>query len=251
MDKVIENYIEGRNPVIEAFRSGKVIDKLYILDGCNDGPIMTIKREAKKKDTFIKYVSRERLDMMSETGMHQGVIAYTAAYEYSELEDIFALAESKGEPPFVYILDNIEDPHNLGAIIRTANLSGAHGVIIPKNRAVGLTSTVARTSAGALNYTPVVRVTNITKTIEELKKKGMWFVCADMGGDTMYDLNLTGSIGLVIGNEGDGVSRLVKEACDYVASIPMKGDIDSLNASVAAGVLGFEIVRQRMNASKK
>ena len=251
MDKVIENYIEGRNPVIEAFRSGKVIDKLYILDGCNDGPIMTIKREAKKKDTFIKYVSRERLDMMSETGMHQGVIAYTAAYEYSELEDIFALAESKGEPPFVYILDNIEDPHNLGAIIRTANLSGAHGVIIPKNRAVGLTSTVARTSAGALNYTPVVRVTNITKTIEELKKKGMWFVCADMGGDTMYDLNLTGSIGLVIGNEGDGVSRLVKEACDYVASIPMKGDIDSLNASVAVGVLGFEIVRQRMNASKK
>ena len=251
MDKVIENYIEGRNPVIEAFRSGKVIDKLYILDGCNDGPIMTIKREAKKKDTFIKYVSRERLDMMSETGMHQGVIAYTAAYEYSELEEIFALAESKGEPPFVYILDNIEDPHNLGAIIRTANLSGAHGVIIPKNRAVGLTSTVARTSAGALNYTPVVRVTNITKTIEELKKKGMWFVCADMGGDTMYDLNLTGSIGLVIGNEGDGVSRLVKEACDYVASIPMKGDIDSLNASVAAGVLGFEIVRQRMNASKK
>ena len=251
MDKVIENYIEGRNPVIEAFRSGKVIDKLYILDGCNDGPIMTIKREAKKKDTFIKYVSRERLDMMSETGMHQGVIAYPAAYEYSELEDIFALAESKGEPPFVYILDNIEDPHNLGAIIRTANLSGAHGVIIPKNRAVGLTSTVARTSAGALNYTPVVRVTNITKTIEELKKKGMWFVCADMGGDTMYDLNLTGSIGLVIGNEGDGVSRLVKEACDYVASIPMKGDIDSLNASVAAGVLGFEIVRQRMNASKK
>ena len=251
MDKVIENYIEGRNPVIEAFRSGKVIDKLYILDGCNDGSIMTIKREAKKKDTFIKYVSRERLDMMSETGMHQGVIAYTAAYEYSELEDIFALAESKGEPPFVYILDNIEDPHNLGAIIRTANLSGAHGVIIPKNRAVGLTSTVARTSAGALNYTPVVRVTNITKTIEELKKKGMWFVCADMGGDTMYDLNLTGSIGLVIGNEGDGVSRLVKEACDYVASIPMKGDIDSLNASVAAGVLGFEIVRQRMNASKK
>ena len=251
MDKVIENYIEGKNPVIEDFRSGKVIDKIYILDGCNDGPIMTIKREAKKKDTFIKYVSRERLDMMSETGMHQGVIAYTAAYEYSELEDIFALAESKGEPPFVYILDNIEDPHNLGAIIRTANLSGAHGVIIPKNRAVGLTSTVARTSAGALNYTPVVRVTNITKTIEELKKKGMWFVCADMGGDTMYDLNLTGSIGLVIGNEGDGVSRLVKEACDYVASIPMKGDIDSLNASVAAGVLGFEIVRQRMNASKK
>ncbi len=243
--KVTESYIEGRNPVIEAFRSGRPIDKLYILDGCNDGPMMTIKREAKKHDTYIKYVAKERLDQMSETGMHQGVIAYAAAYEYSEMEDIFALAEKKGEAPFVYILDNIEDPHNLGAIIRTANLSGAHGVIIPKNRAVGLTSTVARTSAGALNYTPVVRVTNISKTIEELKNKGMWFVCADMDGDIMYDLNLTGSIGLVIGNEGDGVSRLVKEKCDYVARIPMKGDIDSLNASVAAGVLGFEIVRQR------
>lgn len=249
-DKVIESYIEGRNPVIEAYRSGRPIDKLFILDGCNDGPIMTIKREAKKHDTYIKYVAKERLDQMSQTGMHQGVIAYAAAYEYSEMEDIFALAEKRGEAPFVYILDNIEDPHNLGAIIRTANLSGAHGVIIPKNRAVGLTSTVARTSAGALNYTPVVRVTNISKTIEELKDKGMWFVCADMDGETMYNLNLTGSIGLVIGNEGDGVSRLVREKCDFVASIPMKGDIDSLNASVAAGVLGFEIVRQRLNANK-
>lgn len=249
-DKVIESYIEGRNPVIEAYRSGRPIDKLFILDGCNDGPIMTIKREAKKHDTYIKYVAKERLDQMSQTGMHQGVIAYAAAYEYSEMEDIFALAEKRGEAPFVYILDNIEDPHNLGAIIRTANLSGAHGVIIPKNRAVGLTSTVARTSAGALNYTPVVRVTNISKTIEELKDKGMWFVCADMDGETMYNLNLTGSIGLVIGNEGDGVSRLVREKCDFVASIPMKGDIDSLNASVAAGVLGFEIVRQRLNVNK-
>ncbi|MBP9996776.1 MAG: 23S rRNA (guanosine(2251)-2'-O)-methyltransferase RlmB [Lachnospiraceae bacterium] len=245
-NKVSESYIEGRNPVIEAFRSGRPIDKLFILDGCNDGPMMTIKREAKKRDVFIKYVAKERLDQMSQTGMHQGVIAYAAAYEYSELDDIFELAESKNEPPFVYILDNIEDPHNLGAIIRTANLSGAHGVIIPKNRAVGLTSTVARTSAGALNYTPVVKVTNISKTIEELKSRGMWFVCADMDGDLMYDLNLEGSIGLVIGNEGEGVSRLVKEKCDYIAAIPMKGDIDSLNASVAAGVLGFEIVRQRM-----
>lgn len=245
-EKVSESYIEGRNPVIEAFRSGKTIDKLYILDGASDGPIMTIKREAKKHDTYVKYVSKERLDQMSRTGTHQGVIACTAAYEYSEMEDIFELAEKKGEAPFVYILDNIEDPHNLGAIIRTANLSGAHGVIIPKNRAVGLTSTVARTSAGALNYTPVVRVTNISKTIEELKKKGMWFVCADMDGEIMYNLDLTGSIGLVIGNEGEGVSRLVRENCDYIASIPMKGDIDSLNASVAAGVLGFEIVRQRL-----
>lgn len=241
-----ESQIEGRNAVIEAFRSGKTVDRLYVLDGCQDGPVVTIKREAKKQDTIIKYVEKERLDQMSETGKHQGVIAVTAAYDYSEMEDIFALAEKKGEPPFVIVLDNIEDPHNLGAIIRTANLVGAHGVIIPKNRAVGLTSTVARTSAGAINYTPVVKVTNIAKTIEELKERGLWFVCADMDGELMYDLNLTGPIGLVIGNEGDGVGRLVKEKCDFVASIPMKGDIDSLNASVAAGVLSFEIARQRL-----
>ena len=240
-----ETLIEGRNPVIEALRSGKEIDKLYILDGCHDGPVMTIKREARKKDTLIKYVDKERLDQLSETGMHQGVIAMVAAYEYAEIEDMFALAEKKGEPPFFILLDGIEDPHNLGAIIRTANQAGAHGVIIPKNRAVGLTSTVARTSAGALNYTPVAKVTNLKNTIEELKKKGMWFVCADMDGTRMYDLNLTGPIGLVIGNEGEGVSRLVKENCDMCAKIPMKGDIDSLNASVAAGVLAYEIVRQR------
>lgn len=241
-----ETIIEGRNPVIEAIRAGKPIDKLYILDGCNDGPVATIKREAKKKDIYVKYVAKERLDQLSETGKHQGVIAYTAAYEYSELEDIFALAQKRNEAPFVIILDNIEDPHNLGAIIRTANLSGAHGVIIPKNRAVGLTATVAKASAGAINYTPVVRVTNIVRTIDELKKQGMWFVCADMEGTLMYDLDLKGAIGLVIGNEGEGVSRLVKENCDMIASIPMKGDIDSLNASVACGVLAYEIVRQRL-----
>ncbi len=245
-DEVKEFTIEGRNAVMEAFRSGKTIDKLYVLDGCQDGPISSIKREARKQDTMIKYVDSKRLDQISETGKHQGVIAIAAAYKYAEIEDMFALAEKKGESPFLFILDNIEDPHNLGAIIRTANLAGAHGVIIPKNRAVGLTATVAKTSAGALNYTPVAKVTNISKTIEELKNKGMWFVCADMDGETMYHLNLKGSIGLVIGNEGEGVSRLVKEKCDYVASIPMKGDIDSLNASVAAGVLAFEIVRQRL-----
>lgn len=239
--------IEGRNAVLEAYRSGKPIDKIFILDGCQDGPMQTIKREAKKHDTQVKFVDKERLDQMSETGKHQGVIAYAAAYEYAEVEDIFKLAEEKGEDPFVFILDGIEDPHNLGAIIRTANQAGAHGVIIPKNRAVGLTATVAKTSAGALNYTPVAKVTNLSQTIEELKKKGMWFVCADMGGTRMYDLNLKGSIGLVIGNEGEGVSRLVKEKCDMVATIPMKGDIDSLNASVAAGVLAYEIVRQRLN----
>ena len=241
-----EMNIEGRNAVIEAFRSGKTVDKLYILDGCQDGPVMTIKREAKKYDTMVKYVTKERLDQMSQTGKHQGVIAVIAAYDYAEVDDILQKAKEKGEPPFIFLLDNIEDPHNLGAIIRTANLAGAHGVIIPKNRAVGLTATVARTSAGALNYTPVAKVTNLSKTIEELKKEGMWFVCADMGGTSMYQLDLKGPMGLVIGNEGDGVSRLVREKCDFIASIPMKGDIDSLNASVAAGVLAYEIVRQRL-----
>ena len=243
---ITESKIEGRNAVIEAFRAGKPIDKVYILDGCQDGPILTIKREARKDDTMIKYVAKERLDQLSETGKHQGVIAVAAAYEYSDVEDILENAKNKGEDPFIFLLDNIEDPHNLGAIIRTANLAGAHGVIIPKNRAVGLTATVARTSAGALNYTPVAKVTNLSKTIEDLKEKGVWFVCADMGGESMYKLNLKGPIGLVIGNEGDGVSRLVRENCDMIASIPMKGDIDSLNASVAAGVLAYEIVRQRL-----
>lgn len=238
--------IEGRNAVLEAFRSGKPIDKLFVLDGCQDGPVRSIVREAKNHDTILNFVTKERLSQISETGKHQGVIAYAAAYEYAEIEDMFKLAEQKGEDPFLILLDNIEDPHNLGAIIRTANLAGVHGVIIPKRRAVGLTSTVAKTSAGALNYTPVAKVTNLAKTMEELKEKGLWFVCADMGGESMYHLNLKGSIGLVIGNEGEGVSRLVKEHCDFVASIPMKGEIDSLNASVAAGVMAYEIVRQRM-----
>jgi len=239
--------IEGRNPVLEAYRAGKTIDKLFILDGSDDGPIKSITREAKKYDTIINYVDKERLDNMSETGKHQGVIAYAAAYEYAEVEDILNIAKEKGEDPFIFILDGIEDPHNLGAIIRSANLAGAHGVIIPKRRAAGLTSTVVKASAGAINYTPVAKVTNITRTIEELKEKGIWFMCADMAGEVMYKQNLTGPIGLVIGSEGEGVSRLVKEKCDFISSIPMKGDIDSLNASVAAGVMAFEIVRQRLN----
>ena len=242
-----ESQIEGRNAVIEAFRSGKTIDKLFILDGCQDGPMATIRREVRKQpDCIVKYVSKERLDQMSESGKHQGVIAVVAAYEYAEVEDILKAAEDEGEEPFLFLLDGIEDPHNLGAIIRTAYQAGAHGVIIPKNRAVGLTATVARTSAGALNYLPVAKVTNLVSTMESLKKQGLWFVCADMDGDVMYRRNLTGPIGLVIGSEGDGVSRLVKEHCDFKASIPMKGKLDSLNASVAAGVLGYEIVRQRM-----
>lgn len=238
--------LEGRNAVIEAFRAGRTIDRLYVLDGCKDGPIMSIKREAAKQGTPIKYVARERLDQMSETGRHQGVIAAAAAYGYAEVSDILQKARDKGEEPFVLLLDGIEDPHNLGAIIRTANQAGAHGVIIPKNRAVGLTATVAKASAGALNYTPVAKVTNLGQTIEELKKEGLWFVCADMDGTSMYELNLKGSIGLVVGAEGDGVSRLVREKCDMTAQIPMRGDIDSLNASVAAGILAYEIVRQRL-----
>lgn len=245
MEEIRENKIEGRNAVMEAFRSGRAVDKVFVLDGCQDGPVRSIVRETKKHDTVLNFVSRERLDRMSETGKHQGVIAFAASYDYSTVEDILALAKEKGEPPFILLLDGIEDPHNLGAIIRTANLAGAHGVIIPKRRAVGLTATVAKASAGALNYTPVAKVTNLGQTIEELKKEGLWFVCADMGGTAMYDLDLKGPIGLVIGNEGEGVSHLVREKCDFIASIPMKGDIDSLNASVAAGVLAFEIVRQR------
>lgn len=241
-----EMTIEGRNAVAEALRAGKPIDRLFIQDHCQDGPVLTIKRLARAKDIPVKYVEKERLDQLSETGRHQGVIAYAAAYEYAQVEDMLAAAQEKDEPPFLILLDGIEDPHNLGAIIRTANLAGAHGVIISKDRAAGLTATVARTSAGALNYTPVARVTNLAKTMKELKKQGMWFVCADMDGTSMYDLDLKGSIGLVIGNEGEGVGRLVKETCDFTASIPMKGDIDSLNASVAAGVLAYEIVRQRL-----
>ena len=248
MNEIKSQVIEGRNAVLEAFRSGKSIDKLYVLDGCQDGPVRSIIREAKKHDTILQFVTKERLSQLSETGKHQGVIAMAAAYEYATVDDMLELAKSKGEDPFLILLDNIEDPHNLGAIIRTANLAGAHGVIIPKRRAVGLTATVARTSAGALNYTPVAKVTNLVKTMEELKEKGLWFVCADMDGDVMYRVNMKGPIGLVIGNEGEGVGRLVKENCDMTASIPMKGDMDSLNASVAAGVLAYEIVRQRFEA---
>lgn len=238
--------IEGRNAVLEAFRAGKTIDKLFVLDGCQDGPVRTILREAKKTDCIVNFVKKERLDQMSETGKYQGVIAYAAAYEYGTVEEMLERAKEKNEQPFLILLDNIEDPHNLGSIIRTANQVGAHGVIIPKRRAVGLTATVAKASAGAINYTPVAKVTNLVKTMDELKKQGMWFVCGDMGGDSMYSLDLTGPMGVVIGNEGEGVSRLVKENCDFVATIPMFGDIDSLNASVAMGVLSYEIVRQRM-----
>lgn len=238
--------IEGRNAVLEAIRAGKTIDKLFVLKGSQDGPIRTIVSKVKKTDTIINFVNKERLDQMSQTGKHQGVIAYAAAYEYAQVEDILAVAEEKGEAPFILLLDSIEDPHNLGAIIRTAHQAGAHGIIIPKRRAVGLTATVAKTSAGAINYLPVAKVNNLSVTIEELKKNGLWFVCADMDGELMYNLDLKGPIGLVIGSEGEGVGRLIKEKCDFVAKIPMFGQVDSLNASVAAGILAYEIVRQRI-----
>lgn len=246
-DKTVmnENKLEGRNAVLEAFRAGRTIDRLYLLKNCSDGPIIKILKEAKKTNAVIDFLSRERLDQLSDFGKHQGVIAMAAAYEYSTVEHMLSLAAEKGEAPFLFLLDGIEDPHNLGAIIRTANLAGAHGVIIPKRRAVGLTGTAAKASAGALHHTPVAKVTNLVSTMEELKEKGLWFVCADMKGQPMYRHNLIGPMGLVIGNEGDGVSRLVKERCDYMAAIPQKGSIDSLNASVAAGVLAYEIVRQR------
>ena len=239
--------IYGRNAVLEAFRSGKTIDRLYVQEGVADGTLQSILRTAKKTDAVINFVNKDRLNKYAEGDKHQGVVAMAAAYNYAEVEDILNAAKEKDEPPFIIVLDDIEDPHNLGAIIRTANQAGAHGVIIPKRHAVGLTATVARTSSGAINYTPVAKVTNISRTIEELKEKGIWFACADMSGELMYNCNLTGAIGLVIGSEGSGVSRMVKEKCDFVVKIPMFGQIDSLNASVAAGVLSYEIVRQRMN----
>lgn len=239
--------IEGKHAVLEAFRSGKTIDRVFILDGSHDGPTRSVIKEAKKNDAIVDFVKKDRLDQMSETGNHQGVIAKAAAYEYATVEEILKLAKEKGEPPFIILLDSIQDPHNLGAIIRTANVVGAHGIIIPKRRAVGLTATVAKASAGAINYTPVAKVTNLVSTIEQLKEEGLWFVCANMDGETMYQIDMKGSIALVIGNEGEGVGRLIKEKCDFTAKIPMYGDINSLNASVATGVLAYEAVRQRMN----
>ena len=240
-----ENHLEGRNAVLEAFRSGRTVDKVFLQKDLHDGMIITIAREARKAGTIISYVPKERLNHMSETGSHQGVIAYVASYSYATVEDILKKAEEKGEKPFLFLLDGIEDPHNLGAIIRSANLAGAHGVILPKHRSAGLTAVAAKASAGAVHYTPVAKVTNLANTIDELKERGIWFACADMQAPSMYEADLAGPLGLVIGSEGEGVSRLVREKCDLAVSIPMKGDIDSLNASVAAGILAWEVMRQR------
>lgn len=239
-----ELIVEGRNPVSEALKSNENTDRLFIQENLKDAAITEIFSKASQLGITVNKVPKEKLDKMSKTGRHQGVILRLSSVEYADVSDILELAEKRNEKPFVFLLDGIEDPHNLGAIIRTANLCGAHGVIIPKHRAASLTATVARASAGAIYHTLVAKVANIAKTIDELKEKGLWFVCADMDGEVMYNLDMTGAIGLVIGNEGSGVGRLVKEKCDFVAKIPMKGDIDSLNASVAAGVLAYEIVRQ-------
>ena len=239
--------VYGKNAVTELLKSGAAVDTVFVQDTMNAAQAGYYTAIAREAGAVVKRVHAAKLRGMCGTEGHQGVAAWAASVDYVSLDDLLAEAARRGEPPFLLLADGVEDPHNLGAIIRTTNLAGAHGVIIPKRRAVGLTATVAKTSAGALNYTPVAKVTNLTATMEDLKKKGMWFVCADMGGELMYRLNLKGPIGLVIGNEGEGVGKLVKEHCDMVASIPMKGDIDSLNASVAAGVLAYEIVRQRLS----
>ncbi|MCT4686432.1 23S rRNA (guanosine(2251)-2'-O)-methyltransferase RlmB [Vallitalea sp.] len=237
--------LEGRNAVTEALKADRSIDKIFIIDGKHDGPIKKIVSEARKKNIIVNFVSKDKLNDISVTKKNQGVIAYAAAYDYVEVKDMIQYANDKGEAPFILILDSIEDPHNLGAILRTANIAGVHGVIIPKRRAVGLTATVAKTSAGAIEHTRVARVTNVARTIDELKKEGFWIACADMDGELMYNVDLKGSLAIVIGNEGEGVSRNVKEKCDFIVKVPMKGEITSLNASVAAGILTYEALRQR------
>lgn len=241
----MEDKIIGRNPVLEAIRSGRSVDKILVKKGRYAGSVVPIIKKAKDAGIIVQEVDIKKLDVIAEGGNHQGVIAYVSAYEYVGVKDILDKAREKGEPPFVIICDKITDPHNLGAILRSANCAGAHGVIIPKRNSAGLNSVVAKTSAGAVEYTPVAKVTNIASVIDELKKEGLWIAAADMDGEEMYKVDLTGSLGLVIGSEGEGISRLVREKCDFIASIPMAGQINSLNASVAAGVLMYEALRQR------
>lgn len=241
----MEDIIIGRNPVLEAIRSGRAVDKILIKKGKYEGSIVPIVKKAKEAGIIIQEVDKAKLDSIAEGGNHQGAIAYVSAYEYVSVGDILSIAASKGEPPFVIICDKITDPHNLGAILRTANCVGAHGVIIPKRGSAMLNSVVAKTSAGAVEYTKVAKVTNLASAIDDLKERGMWIAGADMDGTEMYSVDLTGSLGIVIGSEGEGISRLVREKCDFIASIPMNGQINSLNASVAAGVLMYEALRQR------
>lgn len=248
MENYKENYIEGRNAVIEALKSHNeniAIDKLFILKDCHDGPVNTIVREAKKKDIIINFVNKERLNQLSVSNKHQGVIAICSAYRYASLDDILETPLANMDNSLIIVLDNIEDSMNLGGIIRTANIAAAAGVIIHNRHAALLNPAAVKASAGAVSYTPVAKHGNITQAVKELQEHGYWCVCADMNGTSMYEVPLTGKIALVIGNEGSGVSRLVKESCDFVASIPMQGEIESLNASVSAGILMYEIIRQR------
>jgi len=239
--------IEGRNAINEALKAERSIDKLFVQDQIsNEGPLKSIIAIARKRGIVIHFESKDKMDQRSIGHKHQGIIAYVAAYDYVSIDDILEKAKLKNEHPFIMILDGVEDPHNLGAIIRTANITGMHGVIIPKRRAVGLTETVVKTSAGAIEYTPVCKVTNIVQTMQELKDKGLWIVGADMDGQMMYQIDMKGPLAIVVGGEGSGLSKLVKEKCDFIAQIPMKGDISSLNASVASGVLMYEALRQRM-----
>ena len=237
--------LEGRNSVLEALNHNKTIDKIFVKKGEVEGTLKVIVAKALERGIIVQEVDKMRMEQMKRTNNPQGIIAFCPAHEYCEVEDILENAKKRGEDPFVIILDEITDPHNLGAIIRTADAVGAHGVIIPKRRAVSLTAIVSKTSAGALEYVPVAMVNNISKEIEKLKKQGLWIACADMKGTDCFKADLKGAIGIVIGNEGDGVSRLVKESCDYSVKIPMYGNIESLNASVAAGLLMYEVVRQR------
>lgn len=240
-----ENQLEGRNAVLELLKSGRDIDKIIVAKGNVEGTIKRIIGDASRKGIVIQEVARQKLDEISQTKNHQGVIAIASAHSYATVDEIFENARAKGEPPFIIILDGITDPHNLGAIMRSAECAGAHGIIIPKRRSVGLTATVGKTSAGAIEYMPVAKVTNIASTIDELKEKGVWVACTDMDGQNYFEADLTGAIAIVIGSEGEGVSRLVKEKCDFTVSIPMFGSISSLNASVAAGLIMYEIVRKR------
>ncbi len=243
--------IVGRNPVMEALKSGREIDKILIAKGTEGGSLIKIIGKAKDKGIPIQYVERQKLNEMSEENAHQGIIATVAAYEYSDVEDILDRAKEKGTDPFILILDEIMDPHNLGSIMRTADAVGVDGIIIPKRRSVGLTATVAKSSAGAIEYVPVAKVSNIAQTIERIKEKGIWVAGADMSGaNDHYNTDLRGPLALVIGNEGEGISRLIKEKCDFLVKLPMVGQVSSLNASVAAAVLMYEAFRQKSNATK-
>ncbi len=243
--EVNECILEGRNPVLEALNSGRSIDKILVKKGEIEGTLKLIVAKAKEQGVVVQEVHKQRMDDIAQTSNYQGVIAYCASMEYVEITDILAAAREKNEEPFLLVLDGITDPHNLGAIIRTANASGVHGVIIPKRRAVGLTSTVNKAASGALEYVKVAKVTNIARAIDDLKKEGIWIACTDTDGENYFGASLNGPLAIVIGNEGEGVGRLIKEKCDFVVNIPMYGEIGSLNASVAAGLVMYEVVRQR------